>query len=58
MSMEPQTTQMRELIAEEAARYLSVVTVFRSLGCEPNWRPESQAIACPPALLDTDRRKR
>jgi hypothetical protein len=30
----------RELI-EEIARYLAAVDVFRSVGCEPTWRPET-----------------
>jgi hypothetical protein len=30
----------RELI-EEITRYLATVDVFRSVGCEPTWRPES-----------------
>ena len=29
-----------ELI-DEIARYLAAVELFRSLGCEPRWRPES-----------------
>jgi hypothetical protein len=35
----------RELI-EEITRYLATVEVFRSVGCEPTWRPE-------PTGLDT-----
>jgi hypothetical protein len=30
----------RELI-EEITRYLATVDVFRSVGCEPTWRPET-----------------
>jgi hypothetical protein len=30
----------RDLI-EEIARYLATVDVFRSVGCEPTWRPET-----------------
>jgi hypothetical protein len=29
-----------ELI-DEITRYLATVELFRSLGCEPRWRPES-----------------
>jgi hypothetical protein len=29
-----------ELI-DEVTRYLAAVELFRSLGCEPSWRPES-----------------
>ena len=29
----------RELF-EEITRYLATVEVFRSVGCEPTWRPE------------------
>lgn len=35
-----------ELI-DEVTRYLATVELFRSLGCEPHWRPESTR---PPAL--------
>ena len=42
-AMESQTAPMSEVIAEEATRYLSAVSLFRSLGCEPHWRPEPQA---------------
>jgi hypothetical protein len=48
---------MRELIAEEAARYLGVVDYFRSLGCQPHWRPESPPIERLPRLLVNERRK-
>jgi hypothetical protein len=47
-------------IAEEAQRYLAVVEFFRRQGCEPDWRPESQAVAhadakvAPGALLEPD----
>jgi len=30
----------RDLI-EEITRYLATVDVFRSVGCEPTWRPET-----------------
>ena len=30
----------RELI-EEITRYLATVDVFRAVGCEPTWRPET-----------------
>jgi hypothetical protein len=30
----------RELM-EEITRYLATVDVFRSVGCEPTWRPEA-----------------
>jgi hypothetical protein len=55
--MEPQTTPMRELIAQEAARDLSVVDYFRSLGCQPHWRPESPPNVPLPRLLVNERRK-
>jgi len=28
-------------LMEEIARYLAAVDLFRSVGCEPSWRPES-----------------
>lgn len=28
-------------LLDEVARYLATVELFRSLGCEPQWRPES-----------------
>jgi hypothetical protein len=34
---------MRELIAQEAARYLAGVDFFRSLGCQPHWWPRVAA---------------
>jgi len=37
-------TQRRGLI-DEIERYLSAVDVFRALGCEPAWRPESEPSA-------------
>jgi hypothetical protein len=30
-------------LANEAARYLAVVELFRAAGCEPHWRPEPGA---------------
>jgi hypothetical protein len=30
-----------EDLIEEIARYLATVDLFRSVGCEPSWRPES-----------------
>ena len=41
-------------LAEEAARYLAVVDIFRREGCEPRWRAESEpenavALAAPGA---------
>ena len=57
-TMESQTASMSEVIAEEAARYMSVVALFRSLGCEPHWRPETQASAPAPRPPATQRRKR
>ena len=38
MNMEHEHT---EGLIEEIARYLATVDVFRSVGCEPTWRPES-----------------
>ena len=38
--MERTQTAVREALAEEAARYLSTVDLFRREGCEPHWRPE------------------
>jgi len=35
-----------ELI-DEIARYLATVELFRSLGCEPCWRPESTLLLAP-----------
>jgi hypothetical protein len=29
-----------EALADEIARYLAIVELFRALGCEPTWRPE------------------
>ena len=29
-----------EALGEEITRYLAAVELFRSLGCEPCWRPE------------------
>jgi hypothetical protein len=37
--MDAKLTQS-ELI-DEVTRYLAAVELFRSLGCEPHWRPES-----------------
>ena len=34
------STDKPELI-DEIATYLSAVELFRELGCEPTWRPES-----------------
>jgi hypothetical protein len=31
-----------EALADEIARYLAAVDVFRALGSEPVWRPESK----------------
>lgn len=28
-------------LIEEITRYLDAVELFRSVGCEPSWRPES-----------------
>jgi hypothetical protein len=28
-------------LMEEITRYLATVDVFRSVGCEPTWRPET-----------------
>jgi hypothetical protein len=28
-------------LMDEISRYLATVEVFRSVGCEPHWRPES-----------------
>ena len=39
----------RELI-EEIACYLATIDVFRSVGCEPTWRPETVRPAPPPEL--------
>jgi hypothetical protein len=38
--MEQTTATVREALAEEAARYLSTVELFRREGYEPHWRPE------------------
>ena len=38
MNMEHEHT---EDLIEEIARYLAAVELFRSVGCEPSWRPES-----------------
>ena len=35
-----------ELI-DEITRYLAAVELFRSLGCEPCWRPESTLLLAP-----------
>jgi hypothetical protein len=56
--MESKNPSISEAIAEEAARYLSVVALFRSLGCEPHWRREPQAIPPAPRRAATDRRNR
>jgi hypothetical protein len=55
--MESHSTPMSEVIAEEAACYLSVVALFRSLGCEPHWRAATQAPASAPRPPATHRRK-
>ena len=57
-AMDSETAPMSEVIAAEAARYLNVVALFRSVGCEPHWRPEPQAIPRAPRLAANDRRKR
>ena len=31
-------------IIDEITRYLATVDLFRSLGCEPRWRPESNRL--------------
>jgi hypothetical protein len=54
--MESKNASISEVIAEEAACYLSVVALFRNLGCEPHWRPEPQAIPRAPRRAATDRR--
>ena len=33
----------REALAKEITRYLAAVDAFRSVGCEPVWRPEPGA---------------
>ena len=38
MNMEHEHT---EDLIEEIARYLAAVELFRSVGCEPTWRPET-----------------
>jgi hypothetical protein len=32
-------------LVEEIDRYLTAIDLFRALGCEPTWRPESHAEA-------------
>jgi hypothetical protein len=35
-------------LMEEITRYLATVDAFRSVGCEPTWRPEAIRPAPPP----------
>jgi len=42
----------RDLI-EEIARYLATVDVFRSVGCEPTWRPETVRPAPLPEAVES-----
>jgi hypothetical protein len=42
-----------EQLLAEIGRYLAAVELFRALGCEPRWRPETARPAAPvsdPAL--------
>jgi hypothetical protein len=38
MNTKPEHT---EDLIEEISRYLAAIELFRSVGCEPSWRPES-----------------
>ena len=38
--MDTMLDQQTDLI-DEVTRYLAAVELFRSVGCEPSWRPES-----------------
>jgi len=40
-------------LLDEIERYLAAVEVFRALGCEPAWRPESDPSA---VAIDAERR--
>jgi hypothetical protein len=44
--------EQTEDLIEEIARYLAAVELFRSVGCEPRWLPETaprpEAITAPP----------
>ena len=35
------TNHTQPELIDEITRYLATVELFRSLGCEPSWRPES-----------------
>jgi hypothetical protein len=32
--------ERKRVLIEEITRYLATVDVFRSVGCEPTWRPD------------------
>jgi hypothetical protein len=47
------THEQTEDLIEEIVRYLAAVELFRSVGCEPSWRPETAAPAPVPDAPST-----
>ena len=47
--MSNELTTVTEALADEVARYLAAVDLFREMSCEPSWRPEQPPEA---ALLE------
>lgn len=44
-----------ETLADEVARYLAAIDVFRALDCEPRWRPEIVPSDTPASLARGER---